>query len=141
MPALVYCHDRDPAERTKVPLRTWLLVAWHLVQTKIVVSALSVEQIAGINYSTAWSLLHKMRAAVDQDGRDRRSGDLELTRPMWEAKRKEYSEGPEVDPGSAAARRVDLVGVTRQVVGTGCWLTQYLPFPSARRQAPPLQGR
>jgi transposase-like protein len=65
-------------ERTKVPLRTWLLVAWHLVQTKIGVSALSVEQIAGINYSTAWSLLHKMRVAMDQDGRDRLSGDVEF---------------------------------------------------------------
>ena len=66
-------------ERTKVPLRTWLLVAWHLVKTKIGGSALSVEQIAGINYSTAWSLLHKMRVAMDQDGRDRLSGDVELS--------------------------------------------------------------
>jgi len=65
-------------ERTKVPLSTWLTVAWHLVQTKIGVSALSVERMTGVNYSTAWLLLQKMRIAMDQDGRDKLSGDVEF---------------------------------------------------------------
>ncbi len=65
-------------ERTKVPLATWLVVAWHLVQTKIGVSALSVQRITGVDYATAWLLLHKMRAAMDQEERDKLSGEIEL---------------------------------------------------------------
>ena len=65
-------------ERTKVPLATWLVVAWHLVQTKIGVSALSVQRITGVNYATAWLLLQKMRAAMDQGGREKLSGDIEF---------------------------------------------------------------
>jgi len=65
-------------ERTKVPRKTWLVVAWHDVQTKIGVSALSVERITGVNYSTAWLLLQKLRAAMNQDERERLSGDVEF---------------------------------------------------------------
>lgn len=65
-------------ERTKVPLATWLLVAWHLVQTKIGVSALSIQRMTGVNYATAWLLLQKMRAAMDQGERDKLSGEIEF---------------------------------------------------------------
>lgn len=65
-------------ERTKVPMATWLVVAWHLVQTKIGVSALSIQRITGVNYATAWLLLQKMRAAMDQGGREKLSGDIEF---------------------------------------------------------------
>ncbi len=65
-------------ERTKVPFNTWLVVAWHVVQTKIGVSALSVQRITGVNYATAWLLLQKMRAAMNQEERDRLSGDVEF---------------------------------------------------------------
>ena len=47
-------------------MATWLVVAWHLVQTKIRVSARSVQRITGVNYATAWFMLQKMRAAMDQ---------------------------------------------------------------------------
>ena len=65
-------------EHTKVPLRTWLLVAWFVCQTKIGVSALSVVRITGINYQTAWSMLHKMRSAVDQGPKPKLRGDVEV---------------------------------------------------------------
>ncbi len=65
-------------ERTKVPLDTWLIVAWHVVQTKIGVSALSVQRITGVNYATSWLLLQKMRAAMNQDEREKLSGDVEF---------------------------------------------------------------
>ena len=40
---------------------TWLVVAWHLVQTKI-----GVQRITGINYATAWLLLWTL-ILVDAD--------------------------------------------------------------------------
>jgi transposase-like protein len=65
-------------ERTKVPIATWLSVSWFLVQTKIGASALSVQRITGVNYSTAWLLLQKMRAAMNQTGREKLSGVIEF---------------------------------------------------------------
>jgi hypothetical protein len=82
-------------ERTKVPLGTWLVVAWHLVQTKIGVSALSVQRIADVNYPTAWLLLQKMRAAMNQDEREKLNGDIEFDET--------YVGG--VDPGAAERSR------------------------------------
>ena len=78
-----------------MPLATWLLVAWHLVQTKIVVSALSVQRITGVNYATAWLLLQKMRAAMDQGERDKLGGDIEFDET--------YVGG--VDPGAGGRSR------------------------------------
>lgn len=49
-----------------------------MVQTKIGVSATSVARIAGVDYRTAWTMLQKLRAAMDQEGRDRLSGDVEF---------------------------------------------------------------
>jgi hypothetical protein len=78
------CHRRfsltsgTALEHTRIPLRTWLLVAWYLTQTKVGISALSVERIIGVNYKTAWSLLHKMRAVVDQGPRQKLVGDIEV---------------------------------------------------------------
>jgi hypothetical protein len=54
------------------------MVAWHLVQTKIGVSALSVQRITGVNYETAWPMLQKMRAAMNQDERGKLRGDVEF---------------------------------------------------------------
>ena len=82
-------------ERTKVPLNIWLVVAWHLVQTKIGVSALSVQRITGVNYPTAWLLLQKMRATMNQDDREKLSGDIEFDET--------YVGG--VDPGAAGRSR------------------------------------
>ncbi len=82
-------------ERTKVPVATWLVVAWQLVQTKIGVSALSIQQITGVNYATAWLLLQKMRAAMDQGEREKLSGEIEFDET--------YVGG--VDPGAGGRSR------------------------------------
>ena len=51
--------------RTRVPLRVWLLAIFFLSQHKQGISALQLQRDAGIgSYKTAWSLLHKLRAAL-----------------------------------------------------------------------------
>lgn len=82
-------------ERTKVPLDTWLTVAWFVVQTKIGMSALSVQRLTGVNYATAWLMLQKMRGAMDQTGRERLRGDVEFDET--------YVGG--VEPGAAGRSR------------------------------------
>lgn len=65
-------------QRTKVPFRTWLEVAWQLVDTKVGVSALSIARITGLDYRSAWGLLHKLRRAMEQSGRERLHGEVEF---------------------------------------------------------------
>jgi transposase-like protein len=95
-------------ERTKVPLVTWLVVAWHLVQTKIGVSALSVQRITGVNYSTAWLLLQKMRVAMNQDDRAKLSGDVEFDET--------YVGGVELGAGGRSRGKKTPVAVACEVV-------------------------
>jgi transposase-like protein len=95
-------------ERTKVPLATWLVVAWHLVQTKIGVSALSVQRITGVNYDTAWLLLQKMRAAMNQDERKKLSGDVEFDET--------YVGGVELGAGGRSRGKRSPVAVACEVV-------------------------
>jgi transposase-like protein len=95
-------------ERTKVPLDTWLTVAWFVVQTKIGMSALSVQRLSGVNYATAWLMLQKMRGAMDQRGRERLRGDVEFDET--------YVGG--VEPGAAGRSRgkKSPVGVACEVM-------------------------
>ena len=65
-------------EHTRIPLRTWMGACWHLTSTKVGVSAMSLEHLMDIDYMTAWSMLHKLRAAMDQAGRDRLTGEVEI---------------------------------------------------------------
>jgi transposase-like protein len=95
-------------ERTKVPVVTWLVVAWHLVQTKIGVSALSVQRITGVNYSTAWLLLQKMRVAMNQDDRAKLSGDVEFDET--------YVGGVELGAGGRSRGKKTPVAVACEVV-------------------------
>jgi len=95
-------------ERTKVPMATWLVVAWHLVQTKIGVSALSIQRITGVNYATAWLLLQKMRAAMNQDERTKLSGDVEFDET--------YVGGVELGAGGRSRGKKSPVAVACEVV-------------------------
>ncbi|MGH9086625.1 MAG: IS1595 family transposase [Acidimicrobiales bacterium] len=97
-------------ERTKVPVATWLIVAWHLVQTKIGVPALSVQRITGVNYTTAWLLLQKMRAAMDQDESEKLSGAIELDET--------YVGGVDPGAGGRSPGKKSPVAVACEVVST-----------------------
>ena len=59
-------------------MRLWLMVIWQMTATKVGVSALSLERMTGVDYTTAWSMLQRLRTAMDQEGRDRLSGDIEI---------------------------------------------------------------
>jgi transposase-like protein len=51
-----------------VPLRVWFLGIFFLARHKSGISALQFQKDAGLgSYQTAWSLLHKLRAAMSQE--------------------------------------------------------------------------
>jgi hypothetical protein len=58
--------------RTKLPLHLWFYAAWRLATLKPGISALQLQRQLGISrLETAWTLLHKRRAAMYAPGRER----------------------------------------------------------------------
>jgi hypothetical protein len=56
-------------ERTKVSLDTWLIASWFLVQTKIGMSALSVQRLTGVNYATSFRPIVARRVLTNGQSR------------------------------------------------------------------------
>jgi hypothetical protein len=60
--------------RTKLPLHLWFYAAWLLATLKPGISAVQLQRQLGISrLETAWTLLHKLRAAMYAPGRERLS--------------------------------------------------------------------
>src|SRR5579875_878792 len=53
-------------DHSKIPLDTWLLVAWRMTQTKNGISAVSVQRMTELSWQASWAVLHKLRVAMDQ---------------------------------------------------------------------------
>ncbi len=53
--------------RTKLPLRIWLYALWLIAIRKVSISALQLQRETGLgSYKTAWLLLHKVRATLEE---------------------------------------------------------------------------
>ena len=64
---------------TRLPLRTWFRTMWWVTSQKNGASALGLQSILGLgSYRTAWALLHKLRRAMVEPGRERLSGRVEV---------------------------------------------------------------
>lgn len=65
--------------RSKVPLTTWFWAAYLVTTHTPGMSAVQFSRQAGIsNYETAFMLLHKLRAAMVKEGRDKLRGVVEV---------------------------------------------------------------
>jgi transposase-like protein len=70
----------------KLPLTIWFRAMWHVTSQKNGVSALGLQRMLGLgSYKTAWALLHKLRRAMVQPGRDRLAGTVEVDETYWGA--------------------------------------------------------
>lgn len=67
---------------SRVPVRIWLAACWHLTQTKTGISATAFASMYGLPYNSTWLLFHKIRSAMDQAGKDRLSGRIEIDETM-----------------------------------------------------------
>ena len=66
-------------EKTRKPLRSWLHVAWEIMNAKYGVNALTLQHRLGLrSYQTASSWLHKFRRAMVRPDRDRLAGAVEV---------------------------------------------------------------
>jgi transposase-like protein len=66
-------------DKTRTPLRVWLAAAWYVTNQKQGVSALGLQRVLGLgSYSTAWTMLHRLRRAMIQPDRERLKGVVEV---------------------------------------------------------------
>ena len=64
---------------TPKPLRLWFQAIWLVTSQKHGASAQSLQQVLGLgSYETAWTWLHKLRAAMVRPDRDRLVGPVEV---------------------------------------------------------------
>ena len=66
-------------DKTRTPLRVWLAAAWYMTNQKQGVSALGLQRVLGLgSYSTAWTMLHRLRRAMVRPDRERLKGVVEI---------------------------------------------------------------
>jgi len=65
--------------RTRTPLTVWFAAAWYMTSSKNGVSATTLHRLLGFgSYQTAWTMLHRFRAAMVRPGRGRLTGEVEV---------------------------------------------------------------
>ncbi len=95
---------------TKADLRLWFRAMWYVTNQKSGVSALGLQRALGLgSYRTAWTWLHKLRAAMVRPGRDRLAGEVEVDET--------YVGGPRPGKRGRGAEGKVLVVVAAQVDG------------------------
>lgn len=66
-------------DKTRTPLRVWLVAAWYLTNQKQGANALGLQRVLGLgSYQTAWTMLHRFRKAMVRPGRERLQGKVEV---------------------------------------------------------------
>lgn len=69
---------RTVLHRTRTPLRKWFLAMFFFARHKQSISALQLKRDLGLaSYGTAWTMLHKLRAALSRRPHQLLSGDVE----------------------------------------------------------------
>ena len=95
---------------TKADLRLWFRAMWYVTNQKSGVSALGLQRTLGLgSYRTAWTWLHKLRAAMVRPGRDRLTGTVEVDETYWG--------GPKAGKHGRGAAGKTLIVVAAQVDG------------------------
>lgn len=64
-------------EDSKIPLRTWLMVAQRMCVSKKSVSARQIEREFGVTYESAWFMCHRIRWAMTDKNPELLSGTIE----------------------------------------------------------------
>ena len=96
--------------RSRQPLPTWFWAAYFVTTHTPGMSALQFARQAGIaNYETVFMMLHKLRAAMVRQGREKLRGEIEVD--------ESYVGGREAGPGGRGARGTAIVAAAVEVRG------------------------
>lgn len=96
--------------RSKMPLWAWFYAAWLVTTQTPGMSAVQFGRQMGIrNYETAFTMLHRLRAAMVKEGRELLCGVVEVDET--------YVGGPKAGPGGRGARGKAIVAGAVEVRG------------------------
>ena len=68
---------------TNKPLRLWFKALYLITAAKNGVSAKTLQRDLGVNYTTAWTWLHKLRQVMSPDDSDPLAGVVETDETLW----------------------------------------------------------
>lgn len=81
-------------DSTKLPLTTWFLGIYHITQSKISISALSLKRTIGVSYNTALLMKHKVQQAMkERDDSNPLTCIVQLDDAYWGGKKRDGKRG------------------------------------------------
>jgi transposase-like protein len=118
------CHKRTSVtagtifDRTRTPLSVWVTACWYFATDKDGVSALSLQRRLGIvSYQTAWAMLARLRAVMDDREKELLAGEVEADETFLgghtKGQRGGREHGAKVLVGIAVERATDRNGFGR----------------------------
>jgi hypothetical protein len=122
--------------RTRLPLRVWFLAMFFLGRHKTGISALQLMKDLGLgSYKTAWMLLHKLRAALEERTSQRLVGLVEVDETYVGARRERGVRGRALCGKSLVAAAVENRGER-----AGSLRLAHLPAASQAELGPFVRG-
>lgn len=95
--------------KTRTPLRIWFRIIAQMTGSKAGCSALTISRQFGLRYDTAWLILHKIRSALWQLGRDPLLGEVEIDETYVGGRDEPHQRGR-----SLAGKKVLVVGAVEK---------------------------
>jgi transposase-like protein len=93
---------------TRKPLRTWFMAMFLFVVSKQGISAMDLSRQLGLSYPTAWTWLHKLRAAVNTRPRLPLAGEVEADETWEGGLRKGQGGRPTVGEKALVAGAIEI---------------------------------
>lgn len=127
---------RTVLHRTRTPLRKWFLAMFFFARHKQSISALQLKRDLGLSsYGTAWTMLHKLRAALTRKPHQLLSGDVEADETFVGGPRSGGKRGR-----GAPNKTMVLVLVERRENSAGAAVLRAIPDGSFDSLGPELRG-
>jgi len=127
---------RTVLHRTRTPLRKWFLAIFFFARHKQSISALQLKRDLGLgSYGTAWTMLHKLRAALGRRPHQLLSGDVEADETFVGGPRSGGKRGR-----GAPNKTMVLVAVERREQSAGGAVLRVVPDGSWESLGPELRG-
>ncbi len=111
--------------RSHLPLTLWFRLIWQVTSQKNGTSAMHIERVMGLNYKTAWLVLHKLRRAMVRPGREKLRGRVEVDET--------YVGGEEPGRGGRGAVTKALVAIAAEEDGAGIGRIRLARIPDATK--------
>ncbi len=112
-------------EKSKIPMRTWLLAIYYLVTARKGISSLQLAKELALSQPTAWFLLHRLREACGPD-LEVLSGEIELDETYMGGKNRNKHKKDKLKSGTGMIGKQPVFGLRERG-----WPTVAMPVDQA----------